>query len=87
MTIERVLLVVLFLFGVLYVVLGLTAFAHRLDDERRTQILSASPWWALYKSIYNKPGRRLARIGQWLILLEFLGILVLLVLKGIHQTH
>jgi hypothetical protein len=72
---------VLFLLGVIYLFMGLTAYSHTIRDDRTNKILAISPWWAVYSSIYDDFGQKLSQYGKSILVIEAAGFIIWMLLR------
>lgn len=66
-------------FGVLYLFIGVMAYAHRLaeaDASGAARLFRRDLWWAFHGEQFNVAGRRLCSLGRVL----FIGVIVFLVI-------
>jgi hypothetical protein len=66
-------IVILFVLGFIYLILGLIAYAHTTSNSKSDKWLAISPWWASYSSIYDEFGKKLAKFGKVILVLELVG--------------
>ena len=81
MNLLNMMFALLFLLGIVYLVMGLTAYSHTLKDERTDKLLAISPWWAVYSSIYDNFGQKLAKYGKAILFLEVAGFIIWMLLR------
>ena len=81
MNLLNFLFVLLFIFGLIYLVMGLVAYSHTLRDDRSDKMLAVSPWWAIYSSNYDEFGKKLSKHGKRILFIEVIGFVVWMILK------
>ncbi len=76
MNLINLMVAILFVLGVIYLALGLIAYAHTTSNSKSDKWLAISPWWASYSSIYDEFGKKLAKYGKVILVLEIVGFVV-----------
>ncbi len=72
-------LTIAIVFAVLYLFIGVMAYAHRLaetDASGAARLFRRDLWWAFHGEQFNVAGRRLCSLGRVL----FIGVIVFLVI-------
>jgi hypothetical protein len=66
---EVIVILAIFALGVPYIFMGFAAY-HHLADDKKSKLLAAGPWWALYEKNYDETGRKLCAYGRAILLLS-----------------
>lgn len=64
----------IFVIGLIYIGIGITAYGHLASGKSGDKMLAASPWWALYGSIYDDRGKKLCTFGRGIIIMDLVAL-------------